>query len=831
MKRSILLLVLLLFPVVFAASPSTNPADYFFYDDVNGGDILASYTTVTTAGYSTDFPYPGGTKSIRVNNTGGTSLKNVISTTNFTAAESASPYCLSYGQADAATPASNQESGWIFNAYANVLTNRNGGTSNNATFVDNANYFPFGGAWSGLNTWYNITVCYLAGYSAAGTTTAVLLKNGINYINVSTANRDSLANLGLHSRLTGAMYIGPVRIWNYTLYGTGGPVVVVNGTPVLTVSLQDVVTGVGISGFCINATGTNTSQYLCNATGSSISFNTTGTYNITAFNITSGNTTPQWYNVTELNYAFSTDATVTLLTYQGTINLAAYRLFLNTSINQINATNNKRSNATMTGSLTLLSSVGVQNILVNVTGNYTKNVSCALSSALSSASCNATGIYDDLFTIGVTNASNGAGVGSFSASMVNSTLGASATHSTTTGNVTFQTVQGYNYLFSVNATALELLNATLRANASTNLYNFSLRTANTFNFTVYNESTNSLIIQNVSLQIVSGDFAQNYTFTGGNITIPLLTPGDYTITYWIDPDVPRNYYYTLTSQSYNNIKLYIIDEAISNLYLPIVINANTVPVSNATVQLLRDYIISGNTHAYSIVEMAKTDTNGQAVLRVVPNIVDYKLIITDGTNTLATTPTKFTANTNTYTFNTEGNPTTSLVGYENIAKSLTFDNSTLTYTFTWSDTQNIVSSGCLKVTKFKNGVQTTPLNGCVAGSSGSITHTINDTNGTSYVATASMLTSTTFSTISAGSLSADFVTTFATFGLVGFIIAFIIFLTFVFVGGESGIAGSLVAGFIAILIAGAFGFIASSWTAVIVPAAIIIGIIIYKLRG
>lgn len=599
----------------------------------------------------------------------------------------------------------------------------------------------------------------------------------------------------------------------------------------LTVKVKDVVTDVLISGFCLNATGTNTSQYLCNATGNSISFNTTGTYNITVFNITSGNATPQWFNVTQSNYAFTTDATVTLQTYQGTINLAAYRLFLNTSISQINATNNKVSNATMTGSLTLLSTVGTQNILVNVTGNYTKNVSCTLSSALSSASCNATGIYDDLFTIGATNASNGAGIGSFSASMVNLTIGASVTHSTVTGNVTFQTLQGYNYLFSVNGTALELGNATLRANASTNLYNFTLRTANTFNFTVYNESTNTLITENVTLQIISGDFAQNYTFTGGNITIPLLTPGEYTITYWVDQDVPRNYFYVLTSQSYNHVKLYIIDEAISNLYLPIIINGNTVPVANVTVQLLRDYIISGSTHAYSIVEMARTDTNGQAVLRVVPNIVDYKLIITDGSNTLATTPTKFTANTNTYTFSTEGNPTTSLVGYENIAKSLTFDNSTLTYTFTWSDTQNIVSSGCLKVTKFKNGVQTTPLNGCVAGSSGSITHTINDTNGTSYVATATMLTSTTFSTLSAGSLSADFVTTFASFGLVGFLIVFIIFLTFVFVGGESGIAGALVSGFLAILIAGAFGFIASSWTAVIVPAAIIIGIIIYKLRG
>lgn len=622
--------------------------------------------------------------------------------------------------------------------------------------------------------------------------------------------------------------------------GLGGNGIVIvsyqldSSAPVLTVSLTDTLTGVAISGWCLNATGSNTTQYKCNATGTTIGFNTTGIYNITAFNITAGNSSPQWFNVTSLNYNFSTGpVTLALNTFQAYLQVTPRQLYTNNSISQGNVTNYAYKNSTGPAAFMVIAKNGTNNIQVDVPGNYSVNVSCTAES-LTSSSCTAAGIFDDMFKVNATDSATLAPVVNFTVMIINATLGGNfANRTTTNGSVFFPVLQGYDYTFVINSSAYSITNATRSANASTNTVSFVLRTANTFNFTFYNETTNAKILnQTIYLQILSADFAVNYTVLDGNLSVSLLTPGDYTITYWLNPDVPRNYYYTLTPQSFNTINLYVIDEEISNLYLPIVLNSNTVPVSNVTVQLLRDYIITGNTHAYSIVEMARTDTNGQAVLRVVPNIVFYKLIITDGTNTLSTAPTKFTGNTNTYTFNTEGNPTVSLVNYENIAKSIVFNNATLTYTYTWSDPSNIVSSGCLKVIKFKNGVQSTALaNSCLAGSSGSIAHTINDTNSTSYIATGTLLTSTQYSTLLGGTLSVDFSSSYATFGLVGFIIAFIIFLTFVFVGGESGIAGAMVSGFVAILIAGAFGFIANSWTAVVIPAAIIVGIIIYRLRG
>lgn len=605
----------------------------------------------------------------------------------------------------------------------------------------------------------------------------------------------------------------------------------VSGPAIITLSLVNVVnssswpTTVTFS----NVTGTLNFSYF-NITNGGFCVSYTG--NGTGTNCTTtGSGASTFFNVTNNSVVITTTQSVSASSYQALLSVQSYRLFLNTSILAFNGTNDKVTNITSSGISILPALNGSNNLMIRVAGNYSKNVSCAVTTPLETVFCNVTGIYDNLFTIGVTNSTSSTSVNSFSATMSNTTIGALVSASTSTGNVTFQTIQGYDYFFVVNATNLEIANATRPSNNATNLYNFSLRTANTFNFTFWNETTNTRITENVTLQIVSGSFAMNYTVTNGSINISLLTPGDYAITYWLDPDVPRNYFYTLSAQSYNDIKLYIVDESISNLYLPIIINGNTVPLSNVTVQLLRDYIISGSTHAYSIVEMARTDTNGQAVLRVVPNIVDYKLIFTSGSSSLSTTPTKFTANTNTYTFNVEGNPTTSLVGYENIGKSLTFDNSTLTYTFTWSDLQNIVSAGCLQVLKFKAGVQSTIVNGCVAGSSGSITQTINDTNQSSYVATASLTTNTQFSTLSAGSISTSFVTAFSTFGLVGFIIAIIVFLTFVFVGGESGIAGALISGGIAVLILGGFGFLAASWSSVAIPIVIIIAIIVYKLRS
>lgn len=653
------------------------------------------------------------------------------------------------------------------------------------------------------------------GGAGAGGMVAINATNALNYaggvLNVSGGDVSNGGTVKLiYGTLTGSGTI------------SGASATVVTPTYAIIVNVTNIVNNTRINTYNYVITGP-TNLTGANPSSNIIYTNSLGTYTITLSSIESG----EYYDQTASFTVSSANTTVNVTTYQALLNITVRTLYLESFISSFTIKNVILQNSSTTGVLLMPANNGTNNLQVTVTGNYTINDTCE-ATGLATVDCQIEGVYDNIFSINATLADTGAPLLNFTVIVYNATFGGNfANISTTDGTAEINLLQGYYYTFSINDSRYAFVNATLIANASVNNYSFSLQPGTTFNFTVYNETTNLPITSNVTIQLISGDYAANYTFSG-NLTVTYLPSGDYTITYWVDPDVPRNYYATLSPQSFNSIKLYIIDEDISQLYRPIILSESTVPLKNVTISLLRDYILNGNTHEYTVVEMAKTDTNGQAVLRVVPNIVYYKLIVTDGTHTLATTPTKLTSSTNTYTLNTKSNPITSLLANPGIVRSLTFSNSTLSYTFTWSDPEGIVTQGCLVVYKFKNGLQTVNTNECSLGSTGSIVHTINDTNSTRYLAIASLPTSTEFSTLPAGSLSVDFANTYQSFGFVGLIITAIIFITFIFVGGESGIAGLAVSGAVGLLIAGGFGFIAST-PGIIAGVVIVVAIIIYKI--
>jgi hypothetical protein len=556
------------------------------------------------------------------------------------------------------------------------------------------------------------------------------------------------------------------------------------------------------TGFCVTYTGNGTGTN-CTTTGSGAS---------TYFNVS--NTT-----------TILGSQTVTARTYQGLLNVSVRQLFTNGSISSFNVTNQLLSNTTTSGALLIPANAGSNTyIKADVAGNYSLNATCN-GASLSTTTCTIAGVYDNLFSIGARNHA-GTIITNFSITAVNDVLGSTGV-STTNGTAPFALLQGYDYLFSINATGYALANITLSANASTNQYNFTLLTENTFELRFFNETSDAIINnQSIVVQLISEAYANNYSTTNGTLTVSLLTPGSYTIRYWLTADVPRDYYADLTPQSYQNITLYIVDEDISNIYLALVQDQNLIRRANVTVKLMRYYI---ETNDYKIVEMAKTDTNGQAVLRVVPNIINYKLMLcTDGICTI-TSPTKFTSSSNTYTISLLSNPLQTYMDAPSISRSLNYNNNTQTYVLAWNDDTNIVVAGCLRIEKTKNGVLTIPQSSCTSGSAGSIIYTITDTNQTSYNAIGYLATNTKFSSIPVIGQNVDFVQSYLIFGLIGMLILLILFLTFTFIGGESGIAGSMILGVLTIFALGAYGMIANSWT-VFIGIAIVVGVIIYRLR-
>lgn len=599
----------------------------------------------------------------------------------------------------------------------------------------------------------------------------------------------------------------------------------------LTLMVNDLVDGSAVSGFCVNITSTNTTtpyQYLCNTTGTTISsIHTFASGNITFLNITDGHSVPTYFNTSNTSVSFTADKTLYGLTYQALLDVSAYRLFLNTSITTLNVSNQRSTNFSATAPVRVMAVNGSNNVQVAVAGNYTVNTTCTVSTPLSTVSCNATNIYDARLTIGGKFGSTS--IQNFSITLTNASLLTNTTN-TTTHAIIMNLLQGYGYYTSFNASGYSLANATITPVAASTTYNFSVLVQNSFNLTFYNETTNTVLTNvNITVEFISDDYANNYTTQNGSLEVSLLVPSDYTIRYWMDEDVPRDYYVTLTPQSYNNLELYVVDTGISNYYIPVVTDQNTNPVAACQISLLRAYILSDNSYEYKVVEMEKTDTNGRAVFRVVPNVINYKFVFVCGSATFTTQPTKFTDSTNGYRINLLSDPLESQIAIRNVSATLSFNNATSTYTFTWVDTNNIVEQGCLVVSQTRLGVSDEVNNACSSGSTGSLIYTINDTNNTKYVASGYLETTTTYSTYYFGPYSVDYTSAVVTFGIVGLIATLLVFITFAFMGNESGVETMIIGGIIAIVVMGVLGFITSSWEAII-GIIIIGGIIVYRTR-
>jgi len=353
-------------------------------------------------------------------------------------------------------------------------------------------------------------------------------------------------------------------------------------------------------------------------------------------------------------------------------------------------------------------------------------------------------------------------------------------------------------------------------------------TANSFLLTFYNETTNQLLNNaTINIQFISTMQAFNTSTSNGSIYVDLLTPGDYTITYWRENLVRRNYYVELTPQSFNELRLYLIDQDDSAIYLPIARNSFSQACNNQTISLLRYYI---DINGYRVVEMARTDVNGEAVLRVQPNIIDYKLFFSGDCGEFTTSPQKFTSTSNSFTIVGAQTVLTSSQALSNAVVSMNYINSTMTYVFDWSDSSNTVSRGCLIVYKSFAGRITTEHNQCLDMSSGSLIYTLNGTlNDTVWNAQGILHTNTPYSSYNFAGPTVSFLTSVARWGSAGVFFALLLILGVVLMNSTSASAivfssiGTLVVVMVLGIIAGGSGVIAG---------LIILGIImLYKMRS
>jgi hypothetical protein len=421
--------------------------------------------------------------------------------------------------------------------------------------------------------------------------------------------------------------------------------------------------------------------------------------------------------------------------YQALLNLTASQLYTNTSILSFNATNALTFNQTATGSLLLPANNGSNNVLVQVLGNYSQNLSCTVLVPLQTVNCNATGVYDDLFTIGA-NAS-GVSVANFTVNVSNTSIsGLPLVQNTTNGSVMFALLQGYFYFFQMQATGYAYSNASLPANASTNLYNFTLFTANKINFTFYDEQTNQTItLANITLDMIGNlTGGREFWTTNGTLSTTVLSPDTYTLRYYgVNLTGGANYttrfwYLTLVNNTAPSLRLPMLKASQATLVQGSVVSSTSVPVPDKTIKVYKYDPFSG---AYVLNQIVISNTQGQFTVGVQFANELYYFTVEDASGILLQTEPSYVYTTTLDPFVITLLPGgfTALFAANNIIGNITFTNATSTATFTYDDLDNIATQGCLYTYQYATSGKTLVAQTCAATSAGLITSTIT-ANGT-----------------------------------------------------------------------------------------------------
>lgn len=686
---------------------------------------------------------------------------------------------------------SNYESGALRNGYFRV-------SSSNVLFLQD--YKTGGGAVTTTDTlsagqWYHVVV-------TMNSTTSAIYINGVLSEQTTGLTRGTYSNqdfeFGAVTQGGGQYFDGTIdemSFWDRQitqseiteLYNSGaGKQYPYGAANNFIITAQDSYTGSSLFNFSaiINTTTYTTTN---GTIKTDILDNSTSLYNIIISSTESGGYFNRTYN--DYNVSSNLQANV----HQAEISFTANNRVSGDSVTDYTATApNSQSNTGTNPSLNV--TTGELTYTFNKTSYYDSTTTANLS-ALETGNASFT-VYDHALNVTVS-ASGSASESNFTIDVVSLNHIFSETLSTTDGWIRFNLTDG-SYNVTLNDSNYELQTVTINLNSTTNLtnYDFVARTARAFNITFFNETTNDILDNStINMEFISDSNSFNATTSNGTYYVDLLTPDSYTIKYSIvGSEVIRDYFTTLTPQSFQELDLYLIDEDISAYYVTVAVDSSGNACQQNTISLLRYYVTPNE---YKVVEMTRTNSQGQGVLRVKPNNVDYKLLFDGSCGTFTSAPTRLIDTTNTYTITGGQTVLESVSAISGASTGLTYNNVTETFVYTWTSDSNVITQGCLEVFQRKSGVRSNFDTKCSSGNTGSVFVTINDTNQTTYFASGRLYTSTAFSDETTNNLEISFLTGFFELGNYAPFIALLAFIAIVLFVGVNAV--SLVIGAVASL--------------------------------
>jgi hypothetical protein len=305
-------------------------------------------------------------------------------------------------------------------------------------------------------------------------------------------------------------------------------------------------------------------------------------------------------------------------------------------------------------------------------------------------------------------------------------------------------------------------------------------------------------VLNVSYQVIGVESSTNYV-TNGTGNLSGLPTGEYEIRYGLDSPsnnftsthTERSYFVTipLLNSTLSNLTLYMLNESDATSFVVTVTNKNNQPVEGLTASLLRRFVEDGST-TYQVVEMMKPSValGGSSPFSAVANTVPYLFRVQNAAGTILfqgsgqtedSTETLYLIDDEIFIkVNTQASPFKGSDQVRGVSSSLTFTNTTGTFSLSYSDSALVLSQMCLKI--IVNGT-IEEANKCSSANSGVIQYTASIGNST-YAAYAIAKTSVDDRTYVINLFDFDNRITdggAVTFGLMGL---FILLITLILVG-------------------------------------------------
>lgn len=280
----------------------------------------------------------------------------------------------------------------------------------------------------------------------------------------------------------------------------------------------------------------------------------------------------------------------------------------------------------------------------------------------------------------------------------------------TSGNKTFYWTLIYNNSFQQNITNSQVVSALTNITVATTC---SAGLTSAFYFNAKDEATLSLInfnatynlqygFTNTTSKVASGSFSNVSAFNICiNATNPTYTVGYGEVQYNIGGYTDRRFYIFSTTRANStqvNNTLYGLPSSLATSFLVQVKNTDLTPLVNYYVALLRWY---PDLNTYNIVEMGKTDDNGETVLRVKTEDVDYRIAVYTNAGVLVKliNPLRMVCLSSPCTYTILTSTTASYTSYQKVLSNLTFDPTLKKFTYIWNDPTQETSSMNLTVYK------------------------------------------------------------------------------------------------------------------------------------